>query len=182
MTKQKIEVEGIKISSHRIEEDDYFSLTDIAKKFNEKPSNLLIAWMKNRNTILFLEAWEKRHNPNFNVRQMANFKLAWMENRNIMTPKKWIEETGAIGIINKLGRYGGAFAHKDIILNFCYWVSPPFQVEMIIKFQELMEAEFQRQNLKWHLSKITDNIDEVRNLLDTIPHQDSKYNRLKKGE
>ena len=45
-------------------------------------------------------------------------------------------------------------------------------------FTELIEAEYDRRNLEWHISKITDNIDEVRNLLDTIPHQNPDRNRL----
>ena len=34
-----------------------------------------------------------------------------------MTPKRWIEQTNAIGIRSKAGRYGGTFAHKDIFLK-----------------------------------------------------------------
>lgn len=30
-----------------------------------------------------------------------------------MTPKQWIERTGAVGIVSRAGRYGGTFAHKD---------------------------------------------------------------------
>ena len=48
----------------------------------------------------------------------------------------------------------------------------------MIKFQELMEKEFRSKKLKWHVSKITDNVEEIRNLLDTIPGQDPERNRL----
>lgn len=178
MTKQKIKVSGLTITIEKINEKDYISLTDIARKFNSKPSNLLVSWIKNNNTLLFLEAWEKAHNPNFKLYQMVEFKAESLDNRDIVSPQKFIEKTGAIGLISKKGRYGGTYAHKDIALNFCYWISPEFQVALIIKFQELMEAEFKRQSLQWHLSKITDNIEEVRNLLDTIPHQKPELNRL----
>lgn len=31
-----------------------------------------------------------------------------------MSPQKWINETNAVGLISKSGRYGGGtFAHKD---------------------------------------------------------------------
>ncbi len=43
----------------------------------------------------------------------------------------------------------------------------------------LKKEESDRKNLKWHVSKITDNVEEIRNLLDTIPGQDKKRNRLK---
>ena len=35
--------------------------------------------------------------------------------RLLLTPKRWVEMTNAIGIFSKSGRYGGGiFAHKDI--------------------------------------------------------------------
>lgn len=110
---------------------------------------------------------------------MVNFRLNATENQTIPTPKNYIKETKAIGLISKSGRYGGTFAHKDIALNFCYWLSPEFQVYMIKEFQRLKEEEAQRLSLEWHISKITDNIDEVRQLLDTIPFQRPQNNRIK---
>jgi len=96
-----------------------------------------------------------------------------------VSSSKWIEETNAIGIISKRGRFGGGtFVHRDIALNFCYWLSPAFQVFFIKAFQELIERDFNRRDLEWHVSKITDNIDEVRNLLDTIPGQVPERNLL----
>jgi len=84
-----------------------------------------------------------------------------------------------VGIIVKNGRGGGVFTHKDIALEFCSWLSPTFKVFLIKAFQEMVEQEFQRKNLSWHISKLTDNVEEMRNLLDTIPHQDPERNRLK---
>lgn len=178
--KKTLEVQGIQIRIEPINEKEYVSLTDIAKKFNDKPSNLLVSWIKNSSTLLFLEAWEKAYNPNFKLYQMVEFKAMSIDNRNIISPKSYIDYTNPIGILSKPGRYGGTYAHKDIALNFCYWLSPEFQVAMIIKFQQLLEEEYSRQNLEWHISKITDNIDEVRNLLDTIPGQKEERNRVKR--
>jgi len=97
-----------------------------------------------------------------------------------------IEETGAIGIISQSGRYGGTLAHKDIAFNFCYWLEPAFQLYVAKEFDRLKAEEFGRKSLEWHLTKITHNIDEVRNLLDTIPGQRQELNRLsflkEKGE
>ncbi len=178
MTSNRIEVQGITIRLEAIDEKDYVSLTDIAKKFNEKPSNLLISWLKNGSTLLFLEAWEKAFNPNFKLHQMVEFKALSIDNRSKISIQSFIKSTNAIGLISKPGRYGGTYAHKDIALNFCYWISPEFQVALMIKFQELMEKEFRSKKLKWHVSKITDNVEEIRNLLDTIPGQDPERNRL----
>jgi len=182
MSNKKIEVQGLQIRIEPINDKDYVSLTDIAKKFNPKPSNLLVSWVKNSSTLLFLEAWEKSYNPDFKLYHMVEFKALSLDNRNNINIKTYIEQTGAIGIISKPGRYGGTYAHKDIALNFCYWISPEFQVAMIIKFQELLVKEFEIRNLKWHISKITDNIDEVRNLLDSIPFQEKEKNRSKELE
>lgn len=178
MTKQKIEVQGIQISIDTINDSDYISITDIAKQSNKRASMLIATWMQNQSTLLYLEEWEILHNPNFKGQQMQSFRLKAVENRYKVTPQKYIKLTNAIGIISKSGRYGGTFAHKEIALNFCYWLSPKFQVYLFKAFNELMKAEHERNNLKWHISKITDNIDEVRNLLDTIPYQDQSRNRL----
>lgn len=42
----------------------------------------------------------------------------------------------------------------------------------------MKEKEFSKKSLAWHLEKITNNIEEVRNLLDTIPGQHPDRNRL----
>lgn len=178
MAKKKINIKGLDIRVEEINENDYVSITDIAKKSDSKPDVIINSWLKNLNTLEFLEEWEMLKNPNFNPRQMMGFKEKYISNRSSITPKRWIEELDAIGIISKAGRYGGTYAHKDIALQFCGWLSPKFQVYMMIEFQRLMQEEFQRQSLDWHISKITDNIDEVRNLLDTIPHQRKERKRI----
>jgi len=178
MLSKKIEVKGLQIRLESVKDNDYISLTDIARRGDSKPDVVINSWMKNLNTLEFLEEWELLKNPNFNPRQMAGFKEKYLRNRSSITPKRWIEELEAIGIISKPGRYGGTFAHKDIALQFCGWLSPKFQVYMMIKFQELIEEQYRSKNLKWHISKITDNVDEIRNLLDTIPGQNQERNRL----
>lgn len=181
MSKKTIEIKGLSIRLEPINESDYVSLTDIAKQSeSQQPSWLITNWLKNSNTLLFLEEWERVHNPNFKQGQMTSFKNMAQENRYLVRPQNYINETNAIGIVSKKGRYGGTYAHSDIALNFCYWISPPFQVWFIKEFQRLQKVEAETLNLEWHISKITNNIDEVRNLLDTIPHQKPSLNRLNK--
>jgi hypothetical protein len=103
-------------------------------------------------------------------------------NRFAISPSAWVKKTDAIGIFTKPVRGGATFAHKDIALGFCYWISPPFQVFILKEFQRLKEQKFNQKNLEWHISKITDNIEEVRNLLDTIPFQKPERNRIKDVE
>jgi hypothetical protein len=95
------------------------------------------------------------------------------DNRFTMAPQKWIETVNAIGLKVKIGRGSGTFAHKDIALNFCYWLAPLFQIYFIKEFQKLKEdeAKLLDSNQKWHISKITDYVDNARILLDTIPGQ-----------
>ncbi|MEN0047685.1 MAG: KilA-N domain-containing protein [Bacteroidota bacterium] len=181
MTKKKIKVQKLEIRIEKIKENDFVSLTDIAKQSEKETRFLIMSWLKNRSTLEFLETWERLHNPDFiKGDQMVTFRDSYLQNRNILTPQTWISETNATGIISKSGRGGGTWAHSDIAMNFCYWLSPAFQVYMIKEFQRLKEEEAHRKSFEWHISKITTNIDEIRNLLDTIPGQLPEFNRLLK--
>jgi len=178
--KNKNRSSRLQIRIDRINNDDFISLTDIAKKSSDnKPAYTILNWLRNQNTLLYLETWEEVHNPNFKVVQMHNFRLQASNNRAGISPKSYIRETNAIGLISKAGKYGGTLAHSDIALEFCSWLSPKFKVYVFKEFQRLKKEEFQQKNLEWHISKITDNIDEVRNLLDTIPFQNQERNRIR---
>ena len=134
---------------------EYISLTDIAKKFGE--SRIVIQnWMRARNTVHFLGVWETIHNPNFNRIEFDAFINESGTNAFSMSPSKWIEGTNAKGIISKAGKTGGGtFAHKDIALGFCYWISPPFQLYLIQEFQRLKEQEAleNKEALDWNLKR-----------------------------
>lgn len=136
-------------------QDDYISLTDIMKKFDDEFS--IYGWMRNKNTVEFLGVWEQLHNPNFKPNEFVTFKNQAGSNNFNLTPKKWIQATDAIGISVKSGRYGGGtFAHRDIAINFCYWLSPTFQLYLIKEFQRLKEIEAQekREALEWDVKRI----------------------------
>lgn len=184
MSSKRIEVQGFSIRLDSVNENDYVSLTDIAKKGNSKNHKSVIHnWMKNSNTVEFLFTWEVIHNENLKKGMQLHTLLGrTAQNRFIMTPTKWIELTNAIGIYVKNGRGGGVYAHKDIAINFCYWISPSFQLYLIKEFQRLKKEEYDNKNLTWQLSKLTDLVDDARNILDTIPHQDPKHNRLDKSD
>lgn len=180
MSNRKIEVQGIVIKLQKIEDDDYVSLTDIAKKFG-KPKNLIRNWMRNSSTLGYLAEWEKLYNPDFNEDGFKELTAlaATQGGRFSMSPKLWIETTNAIGLRSSSGRYNsGTFSHSTIAISFAYWLSPQFQIYFVHAFLDLIKKEYDKQNLEWHISKITDSIDEARNLLDTIPHQQPSRNRL----
>ena len=94
---------------------DYICISDIAKKFTTDTQGvdvLIHSWLRNKNTLEFLGVWEKINNTNFNLVEFHQIKLEAGLNRFIMSAKKWVERTNAIGIFAKTGRYGsGTFAH-----------------------------------------------------------------------
>ena len=75
-------------------------------------------------------------------------------NRFVMTPTKWIEQTNAIGIVSKAGRYGGGtYAHSDIAMAFATWISPEFQLYIMKDYRRLKQDENSRFSLDWNLNR-----------------------------
>lgn len=136
------------------EESDFISLTDIARYKDAGHTDSIIQnWMRNRNTIELLGFWESIYNPNFNPLEFEGFRKQAGLNSFVMTPKRWIETTNAIGIVSKSGRYGGTFAHKDIALEFASWISIEFKLYVIKEFQRLKDDENNRLKLEWNLQR-----------------------------
>jgi hypothetical protein len=154
MAKKTILVEGSIISLVTVGEDDYISLTDIAKLSDNEPRFVIRNWLSTQNTIAYLGAWELLHNPNFNRAGFRTVKDEFFEKPFSLTPARWVEATNSIGIRSASGKYGGGtYAHKDIALNFCYWLSPVFQIYLIKEFQRLKQEESDRLNLDWNLKR-----------------------------
>ena len=109
--------------------------------------------MRNRNTVEFLSVWEELHNPDFNRVQFEAVKEEAGLNRFVMTPAKWIEQTNAIGIVSKAGRYGGTYAHSDIAMAFASWISPEFQLYIMKDYRRLKQDENSRLSLNWNLNR-----------------------------
>lgn len=148
----KIRVLNTEIAVHTQNEEDYICLTDIAKYKNAEGSDDLIRnWLRNRNTIEYLGVWEHLNNPEFKPVEFDGFRKQAGLNSFTLTPKQWIENTGAIGIISKQGRYGGTYAHKDIAFEFASWISVEFKLYLIKEFQRL-KAEEQKQ-LGWDIRR-----------------------------
>jgi predicted nuclease of predicted toxin-antitoxin system len=148
-----ITVDGKEINITQFGDEDYISLTDIAHGFGD--DSLIYSWMRNRNTVEFLGLWEGHNNPHFKGHEFDTFrKEAGLNNFNL-TPQKWINATGAIGIRSKSGRYGGGtFAHKDIALEFGAWISPSFRYYLIKEFQRLKAVEGDLNNIEWNVKRV----------------------------
>lgn len=149
-----IDVKGTAVTVLRKKEDDYISLTDIARHKNPEATGLVIShWLSTRFTIEFMGLWEKLHNPDFNVTEFRKIKNEAGSNGFVLSGKSWINSTQAIGIISRPGRYGGTFAHKDIAFEFASWISAEFKLYLIKEFQRLKEDENSRLSLTWNLNR-----------------------------
>lgn len=152
--KATVSVKGTAITVLAYGAEDYISLTDIARHRNpEHTDDLIRNWLRNRNTIEFLGIWESLNNPAFNSVEFDGFRRQAGLNSFALTPKQWIEATGAVGIISKPGRYGGTFAHKDIAFEFAAWIAVEFKLFLIKEFQRLKEDENSRLSLAWNLNR-----------------------------
>ena len=155
MGKNKIiEVKGIQVVVYNHNQEDYLSLTDIARhRDSERSDYILQNWMRNRSTIEFMGLWEIFNNPDFNSIEFDGIKNNAGANSFSLTPKRWIEATNAKGIISKTGRYGGTFAHRDIAFEFATWLSAEFKFYLIKEFQRLKQEESESQHLDWDLQR-----------------------------
>jgi hypothetical protein len=151
-TSTKINVKGTEITVIHYEADDYISLTDMVRNFDGGPA-LIEQWLKNKDTVLFLGVWEQLNNPDFKTLEFEGIKNEAGRNSFFLSAKKWMEATGARGLIAKAGRYGGTFAHRDIAFEFGSWLSPEFKLYLIKEFQRLKEDENSRLSLAWDLNR-----------------------------
>ena len=149
----KLVVKGAEISVQwNSEQDDFISLTDIAKlKDSDNPRYIIQNWLRNRNTIEFLGVWESLYNPSFNRVEFDAFRSQAGLNSFVMTPQKWVESTRAIGIISKAGRYGGTYAHKEIAFEFASWISVEFKLYLVKEFERLKTEEMKQ--LGWDIKR-----------------------------
>ena len=99
---KKINVNGVEIVLYEDNQQDFISLTDIARhKDAANTDDIIKNWMRNRNTIELLGFWEQLYNPGFKPVEFDGFKKQAGLNSFVMTPKRWIDSTNAIGIVSK---------------------------------------------------------------------------------
>ena len=149
-----ISVQGVAIAVQNQSNQDYISLTDIARYRNtQEPFAVINNWMRSRSTIEFLGLWEKLCNPSFKPLEFERFRNEAGSNYFVLSPQRWIESTQAIGITSRSGRYGGTFAHRDIAFEFASWISSEFKLYLIVEFQRLKDDENDRLKLGWNLQR-----------------------------
>lgn len=176
--KTKIIVKGNEITIVKYHGDDYISLTDMVRNF-EDGLVLIEKWLRNKNTIEFIGIWEQINNPNFNSPEFGGIMNEAGLNRFTLSVKKWVKRTNAIGLIAKTGRFdSGTFANKDIAFEFGSWLSAEFKLYLIKEFQRLKADEASRLKLEWNLQRTLAKInykihtDAIKENL--IPHELTK--------
>ena len=152
--KDTLHANGIDIGIYTQDfENEFISLTDIARYKSDDPTAVIQNWMRNRNVIEFLGLWERLHNSEFKPLEFEGFRKQAGANAFTMSPKKWIDATSAIGIVSKSGRYGGTYAHSDIAMSFATWISPEFQLYIMKDYRRLKADENSRLSLNWNLNR-----------------------------
>ena len=138
----------------------YTKETALAEKFeamvslgerNTRMKDYFDVWLLARR--LFLGVWERINNPGFNSLEFEGIRNEAGRNSFFLSAKKWIDLTGANGLIASAGRYGGTYAHKDIAFEFGSWLSPEFKLYLIKEFQRLKDEENDRLQLSWNLQR-----------------------------
>ena len=170
-TMAKITVQNTDISVVKYNEEDYISLTDMAK--SQLQEHIIFRWLSLKSTIEYLGEWEMLYNPDFNCTEFGTIKNAAGSNNFVLSVKTWIERTNAIGIRSKAGRYGGTYAHRDIAYHFGMWISPKFQLLLVKEYQRLKAEEHQQLgwSAKRELSKINYRIHTVAIKQNLIPQK-----------
>ena len=154
IVKDVIHANGIEIGIFTSDfQNEYISLTDIARYKSDEPKDVIKNWMRSRDVIEFLGLWESLHNPYFKGVEFDTFRTEAGANAFTMSPKKWIDTTGAVGIVSKAGRYGGTYAHADIAFEFASWISPEFKLYIIKDYKRLKADENSRLSLNWNLNR-----------------------------
>ena len=185
LIKTEIIVKDTSISVMRVRDVDYISLTDLAKFKNDKyPANVIIHWLSNKDTALYVGLWEELNNEKFNLTEYREIKINEIGTSSYtMSPKQWIQRTNAIGLISKGGKYSfGTYAHPDLAFEFASWLSVEFKLYLIKEFERLKKNESYQNKIEWsvrrELAKTnyrihTDSIKE--NIIPTLTEKQKLY-------
>lgn len=181
--KTEIKVKEQKIGVLRINNNEYISLTDLAKYADkDDPRYPIQNWMRNKDVISYLGLWESINNENFKRVEFDAFQNEAGSNKFKISPQKWIKETNAIGIISKSGNNGGTYARSDIAFEFASWLSPEFKLYVIQEFQRLKRNEAYQNKIDWHANRILSKVnyivhtDAIKNIIvPTLTEEQKKF-------
>ncbi|MBU3660067.1 MAG: KilA-N domain-containing protein [Flavobacteriales bacterium] len=120
MTKtREIAIDGAEITILSEANDDYISLTDMAKsQFQEI---VIIKWLSLKSTIEYLGEWESLYNPDFNYTEFGIIKNTSGSNNFVLSVKNWLKAMHAVG------------TSLDTIKSNCYFSNEVFIESSSIK-------------------------------------------------
>lgn len=185
LIKTELKVKDNIVGVMRVGNVDYISLTDLAKfKNSTNPANVIIHWLSNKDTALYVGLWEELNNENFNFTEYREIKINEIGTSSYtMSPKQWIQRTNAIGMISKGGKYSiGTYAHPDLAFEFAIWLNVEFKLYLIKEFERLKQNESYQNKIEWsvrrELAKTnykihTDSIKE--NIIPTLTEKQKQY-------
>lgn len=187
MNKDKVKAQMIVkdqvINIIRIDDNEYISLTDLARYADEDdPRYPIQNWMRNKDVISYLGLWESINNENFKGVEFDTFKNEAGSNKFKISPQKWIRETNAVGMISKSGNNGGTYARSDIAFEFASWLSPEFKLYLIQEFQRLKKNEAYQNKIDWHANRVLAKVsyivhtDAIKNIIvPTLTEKQKKF-------
>lgn len=139
----------------RINNEDYISLTDLARYKNPKnPSDVIKKWLSNYDTMEFLGLWEKLSNDDFNLAEFRLIKNDAPKKSFTISPSQWCDRVNAKGLVASKGKYSiGTFAHSDIALEFASWIDSLFKLYLIKEFKRLKNSESYQEKIEWSVRR-----------------------------
>ena len=122
----------------RMDKDtEFICITDIGNVHDQGNGGFHVAnWLRNSETVAFIEAWEMKHNPSFNPVEFDRVKRSAGRNRSRISVADLIG-AGATGITAIVGRYGGTYCTMDWTIHFTHWLDPHVYVETIDTFRKM---------------------------------------------
>lgn len=139
----------------RVDNEDYISLTDLAKYKNpNNPSDVIKKWISNYDTIEFLGLWEQLSNEDFNLAEFSLIKNEAPKKSFTMSPSQWCSRVNAKGLTFSKGKYSiGTFAHSDIAMEFASWIDNLFKLYLIKEFKRLKLNESYQEKIEWSVRR-----------------------------
>ena len=140
----------------RIRDEDYISLTDLARYKNpDAPGDVIIKWMSNKSSFDYYSLWDELFNEDFKLAESREFKNDSATQSFTMSPSRWINLTNAKGFVTKRGKYhSGTYAHPDIALEFASWIDPAFKLYLLREFQRLKYNDNYQEKVEWSVRRM----------------------------
>jgi len=121
-------------------QSDYVCLTDLAKLKGDGRTHIA-NWLRTATTIYFIEAWERKFNPHFNVVDFDYIKTGIGSNTFKRSADDF-QKSGCVGIFARAGRYGGTYANIQWAIHFANWMDPEFYLETLNAYLDMNERLF----------------------------------------